>query len=149
MLSVTPREAATRCPVCLREYDPLAFQVLVPGMPSSFDTVECAERARAALQLERLPQPVLDRLAGLEASLANAHARSELARRRREELEAETARLRGERDSERSQRQSVEAERDELAADRERLAVFLERRGELRREEPAGERRRRREAPRR
>ena len=138
-----------RCSVCLKEYDPLAFQVLIPGLPNSFDSLDCAERARAALQLERLPQPLLDRLAGLEASLANAHARSELTRRRREELEAEIARLASERESERNRREALQAERDRLAAERERLALTLERREGSRRDEPALERPRRRSGPRR
>jgi len=38
-----------RCRICGRSFDPLGFQVLVPGLSEGFDRVECAEKARAAL----------------------------------------------------------------------------------------------------
>ena len=37
-----------RCRICGRSFDPLGFQVLVPGLSEGFDRVECAEKARAA-----------------------------------------------------------------------------------------------------
>ena len=132
----------------MNEFDPVAFQVLVPGLPTPFDSLDCADRARAAVPLEKLPRPVLDRLATLEASLVNARARGELARRSREELEAEIARLRSDHEAERERRGALEAERDALASEHERLARFLERQEGLRREE-AAERRPRATRPRR
>ncbi len=44
--------ALSRCEVCGREFDPLAYQIVVPGLPGSFDRVDCALQARDLLQAQ-------------------------------------------------------------------------------------------------
>lgn len=51
------------CPVCGRQFDPLGFQVMVPGLPHGFDSVDCALEASALspsepLAAEPVPAPV-------------------------------------------------------------------------------------------
>lgn len=47
-----------QCRVCGRDFDPLRFQVVVPGLGQGFDRVECAEQARALLGPSTAPIPV-------------------------------------------------------------------------------------------
>ena len=143
MLSPVATEAGARCPVCGKDFDPVAFQVLIPGTARSFDTLDCAERYRSALDLDKLPQPTLERLERLESSLLNARARIDAERRRQQELEAEIARLASEGEAERARRDTLEAERAQLQAERDRLAQLLERREGARSFEPLSARRRR------
>lgn len=47
-----------RCRICGRSFDPLGFQVVVPGLSESFDRLECAQQARAALPAAAAAPPV-------------------------------------------------------------------------------------------
>ena len=38
--------AVSRCEVCGKEFDPLVFQIVVPGLAGSFDRIDCALQAR-------------------------------------------------------------------------------------------------------
>ncbi len=46
--------ALSRCEVCGKEFDPLEYQVVVSGLPGSFDRVDCALQARDLLQAQPL-----------------------------------------------------------------------------------------------
>ena len=47
--------ALSRCEVCGREFDPFAYQIVVPGLGGrSFDGVDCALQARSLLQAQPL-----------------------------------------------------------------------------------------------
>ena len=46
--------ALSRCEVCGKEFDPLQYQVVVSGLPGSFDEVDCAIQARDLLQMQPL-----------------------------------------------------------------------------------------------
>jgi hypothetical protein len=88
-----------RCEVCGRQYDADSYQVVVPGLPQAFDRVECALVGRAleerTVALHAVPAPVaeLEPLERLAAELFVERLERNNERRRREELEAENARL--------------------------------------------------------
>jgi len=44
--------AISRCEVCGKEFDPLVFQIVVPGLPGSFDRIDCAQQARDLVQTQ-------------------------------------------------------------------------------------------------
>jgi len=44
--------AVSRCEICGKEFDPLLFQIVVPGLPGSFDRVDCALQARDLVQAQ-------------------------------------------------------------------------------------------------
>jgi hypothetical protein len=91
-----------RCDVCGRQYDADSYQVVIPGASQAFDRVECAIVGRAledrAGTLRAVPEPVaeLEPLERLAAELFVERLERNKERRRREELEAENARLTGE-----------------------------------------------------
>ena len=49
---------AQQCRVCGRDFDPLRFQVVVPGLGRGFDRVECAVQARALAGPAAAPAPL-------------------------------------------------------------------------------------------
>jgi hypothetical protein len=57
-----------RCRVCGRDFDPVRFQVVAPGLGEGFDRVECAERAPSLLGPPAAPVP----LAAVERPVALA-----------------------------------------------------------------------------
>ena len=46
--------ALSRCEVCGKEFDPVGYQIVVSGLPGSFDRVDCALQARELLQAQPL-----------------------------------------------------------------------------------------------
>jgi hypothetical protein len=46
--------AVSRCDICGKEFDPLVFQIVVPGLPGSFDRIDCALQARDLVQAQPL-----------------------------------------------------------------------------------------------
>ena len=46
--------ALARCEVCGKEFDPVGYQVVVSGLPGSFDRVDCALQARELLHAQPL-----------------------------------------------------------------------------------------------
>lgn len=57
-----------RCRVCGRDFDPVRFQVVAPGLGEGFDRVECAEQAPSLLGPATAPVP----LAAVERPVALA-----------------------------------------------------------------------------
>jgi hypothetical protein len=63
----------TQCRVCGRDFDPLRFQLVVPGL-GGFDSVECAEQARSHLGPASAPAPVAAVVSPFPAAAAAAAA---------------------------------------------------------------------------
>lgn len=83
----------TRCELCGVPFDPMGFQVRIPGVPQAYHSVACALAARERLGLEQLGQPARAHLEHLTASLARAQAQADVERRRRAELQEQVLML--------------------------------------------------------
>jgi hypothetical protein len=68
-----------QCRVCGRDFDPLRFQVTMPGLGEGFDRVECAEQARALLGPAPAPVPLAAAAQPFPATAAPALAAAPLA----------------------------------------------------------------------